>query len=177
MGAATDNRPISCRSFAGQCRPAYVPGVDPVAGYLTGLRVEAQQQGALTRLALVAPGVIDSGEWTPSTGVTMTVDGDSSGLPVFGSCRVFAPLHWPATAVRASAGFTARFLFAWTGSLRVTRAWSRDEANPRKRPASHLWTWGYGACPMRVHESRAGPRTTRSTLTWEIPDNLRHGRQ
>src|SRR5437764_13135799 len=93
----------------------------------------------------------------PRTGVTVAVEGVSSGWPVFGSCRVFVPLHWPATAVRASTGFTAHLLFAWTVARRVTRGGPRDKANPRKLPAGHLWTWGCGAGPMRVHESRADP--------------------
>ncbi len=31
------------------------------------------------------------------------------------------------------------------------------------------WTWECGGCPMRVQESRARSRATRSTLIWEIP--------
>src|SRR5262249_42988400 len=39
------------------------------------------------------------------TGVTVTVDGDSSGLPVFGSWSVFVPRQDPAQAVNPSSAF------------------------------------------------------------------------
>src|SRR5262249_1570329 len=40
-----------------------------------------------------------------STGVTVTVDGDASGLPVFASWSVFVPRQDPAQAVNPSSAF------------------------------------------------------------------------
>jgi hypothetical protein len=37
---------------------------------------------------------------------------------------------------------------------------------------TYSWTRAFGPSPIRVQEARAGSPTARSTLIWEIPDEI-----